>query len=203
MWESGTIRDRSPGPSLPNAHPGPGLGAEPSPPCLQEESGRERIPARSGADPGGFLRFLHWDGVGGAGVIGSRLRSEPGGAAGGARARPPKGVAPLTPRPQVKRSRPERSQAGARRDPTGRNRGTRRSRRLRLCDLNRGGRAARPRFAAAIGCGGAVTSARGGAGGAREGSVRAAPSPEPESQRQTDAERTWAASPGASLSSRS
>lgn len=203
MWEIGTIRDRSPGPSLPNAHPGPGLGAEPSPPCLQEESGTERIHARSGADPGGFLRFLHWDGEGGAGVIGSRLRSEPGGAAGGARARPPKGVAPLTPRPQVKRSRPERSQAGARRDPTGRNRGTRRSRRLRLCDLNRGGRAARPRFAAAIGCGGAVTSARGGAGGAREGSVRAAPSPEPESQRQTDAERTWAASPGASLSPRS
>lgn len=70
MWEIGTIRDRSPGPSLPNAHPGPGLGVEPSPPCLQEESGTERIPARSGADPGGFLRFLHWDGEGGAGVIG-------------------------------------------------------------------------------------------------------------------------------------
>lgn len=198
MWESGTIRDRSPGPSPPKAHPGPGLGAKPSPPRFQEESGRERIPARSGAGPGAFLRFPHWDREGRAGVIRSRLRSEPGGAAGGARARPPRGVAPLTPRLQVRRSRPEHSQAGARRDPTGQNRGTCRSRRLRLCDLNRGGRAARPRFAAAIGCGGAVTSARGGAGGAREGSVRAAPSPEPESQRQTDAERTWAASPGAS-----
>lgn len=147
---------------------------------------RERIPARGGADPGGFLRFPLADGEGGARVIRSRHRSEPGGAAGGARARPPKGVAPLTPRPQVRRSRPKRSQAGARRDPTGRNRGTRRSRRLRLCNLNRGGRAARPRFAAAIGCGGAVTSARGGRGRSPGGECPSGSQPrarEPEANR--------------------
>ena len=57
--------------------PTPGLGSGPGPPCLvSEESGRERIPAR-GADTGGFLRFPHADGEGGARVIRSRLRSEP------------------------------------------------------------------------------------------------------------------------------
>ena len=75
MWESGT--ETGP-PAQVLRTPTPGLASGTGPPCLvSEESGRERIPARGGADTGGFRRFPHADGEGGARAIRSRLRSEP------------------------------------------------------------------------------------------------------------------------------
>lgn len=123
------------------------------------------------------------------------------------RARPPGGVALLAPgAPGWGDPGPGAQQGGAPRDLAGLpNRPSRSSQSRRLSDLNRGGRAAGLRFPTAIGCGGAVTSARGlrggeGAGGAGKGSVRAAPCPESWSPRKQTPARTWAASPAASRS---
>jgi hypothetical protein len=66
-----------------------------------------------------------------------------------------------------------------------------RSESLRLSDLNRGGRAARPGLPATIGCGGGVTWARSWAGEGGEepgrGVSERLPAPEPESESETDA----------------
>lgn len=143
----------------------------------------------------------------GAGVIGFRSMLETRKSLGRPRARPPGGVALLAPgAPGWGDPGPGAQQGGAPRDLAGLpNRPSRSSQSRRLSDLNRGGRAAGLRFPTAIGCGGAVTSARGlrggeGAGGAWKGSVRAAPCPESWSPRKQTPARTWAASPAASRS---
>lgn len=144
--------------------------------------------------PWGLASPSSWVGEGGSrnapgrGLLLSGHCSEGRRASGGSRARPPGGVAPLTPWPQVggggqgrsaaRRGRPGAPPARVQDGLPARTAPRRSSRGLGLSDLNRGGRAARLRFPTAIGCGGAVTSARRGAGGAWKGSVREAPSPE-------------------------
>lgn len=167
--------------SFPNAHPGVRLS---SPPRLVSRKSPGRRGSLPAAPTPGLPAFpVPGDGEGGAGLsVPSPLRARRS-RRGTLALSPRKGVAPLTPRPQVKRSRPERSQAGGAPGPH--------RPELRHTPFpeapaliwNRGGRAAWPRPAAAIGCGGAGDISA-GCGWSPEGRSESAPAPEPESQRQ-------------------
>lgn len=178
MWERRTIQDRSPAQVLLTPTPARPRGRL-LPALSVPVEVWDGICGPGGVDPGGFPLPRHWIREEGAetpqgGVIG--FGSGRGRALGGPRARPPGLVALQTlgaPSLEGRGSGSERRVAGAPRDPTdpgpsrpfGPSRPAPRSASFRLSDLNRGGRAAGPRFPSAIGCGGAVTSARSGAGG--------------------------------------